>query len=123
LRRGKSVSKTVTISIADYDGPLSDFVADRTDAMRSSSSGSDNTIFVDKKIATKTSNGMPAMELIWTGTPANGVQSKSYEYLMIDGKRSIDVRYSGALGEIGDSDAAAVFSSLYVVAYPRPRPS
>ena len=123
LRSGKNVSKTITITVADYDGALADFVTDRTQAMRSSSSGSDDSIFVDKKIPTKTGNGMPAVELIWTGTPANGPQSKSYEWLMIDGKRSIDVRYSGALGEINDTDAATVFSSLYVVAYPRPRPS
>jgi len=128
------VKRTLTITIATFDGALNEFVSDRTQAIRQSTSSSSSSsqtgsdqnedtasTYINKRQSTQTTNGMPAEEIVWTLTPPQSTQIRSYEYLMIDGQRSIDVKYSGQVGDVGDTDAADVLASLYVVAYPKVR--
>ncbi len=113
--RGQSDQRTILIEIKDFDGTLDDFERQHESDVRK---GSDGT-FVDKPIRMALANGMPVDLLkVTSGTDA-GHFSQRYEYLMIDGTRSIDVSYSGRQGDFDRQAAIDAFSSLYVVAYPR----
>jgi hypothetical protein len=117
FHRGQSDQRTIVISIQDFDGSLDEFDRSHESDVRKGAEGT----FVDKPIKTALANGMPVYLLkVSTGSEAGNFVQR-FEYLMIDGTRSIDVSYSGRQGDFSQKDAVDAFSTLYVVAYPRHR--
>jgi hypothetical protein len=116
-RANKNSPRSVTISIAPFDGSLSDFSSKHLGDLRESA-GDNGAVLVDHNEKTKLANGMPAVYLVYTFSSNTTPAVKTYEYLIIDGQRSIDVKYSGYASDVGDADATATLSSLYAVAYP-----
>jgi len=113
--RGQSDQRTIAINIQHYDGSLDAFEHQRESDLRKAADGT----FVDKPSKTALANGMPVYLLnVKAGTDV-GHFVQRFDYLMIDGSRSIDVSYSGRQGDFGQKDATDAFSSLYVVVYPR----
>jgi hypothetical protein len=117
IDKGKVNARSVIIQIKPFDGSLADFVSNRRGELRQ---GSDNvTVFLNKQQPITLGNGMPAYLIEASSNSDSAPSRKSYEYLIIDGQRSIDVTYSGLVGDIDDDGGKAILSSLYVVAYPK----
>jgi hypothetical protein len=116
--RGQPDQRTIVINIQSFDGDLATFESAHESEMRKGTDGA----FLDKPIKTSLANGMPVMLLKMTSGNDPGHFSQRYEYLMIDGTRSIAVSYFGRQGDFEKQDALDAFSSLYVVAYPRHHP-
>jgi hypothetical protein len=117
IDKGKVNARSVIIQIKPFDGSLNEFVSNRRGELRQ---GSDNvTIFINKQQPVTLANGMPAFLIEASSNSDSAPSRKSYEYLIIDGQRSIDVTYSGLVGDINDDGGKATLSSLYVVAYPK----
>jgi hypothetical protein len=117
IDKGKINARTVVIQIKPFDGSLAEFVASRRGELRQ---GSDTvTVFLNKQQPVTLANGMPAFLIEASSNSDSAPSRKSYEYLIIDGQRSIDVTYSGLVGDIDDDGGKATLSSLYVVAYPK----
>jgi len=119
LRRDRADALAIIIKITDFDGSLEGFVNQRRSELRS---GGDNvTTFLLKQTPLTLDNGMPAFLITSESNVGTGSQHKTFEYLIIDGKRGIDVRYTGLVGDVDDDVAKRALSSLYVVAYPTRR--
>jgi hypothetical protein len=118
LKANKSQPRTVTITIAQDDESLTDFVNAHKNKLRQGSGDNGFVVFLHSE-NTKLANGMPVVYFVWTFSSDSAVELKSYEYLFVDGQRSIDVDYTGYASDVGDADAAATLSTLYAVAYPR----
>jgi hypothetical protein len=116
--RGQPDQRTIVIDIQSFDGDLATFESAHESDMRKGTDGA----FVDKPVKTSLANGMPVLLLKMTSGNDPGHFSQRYEYLMIDGTRSIAVSYYGRQGDFEKKDALDAFSSLYVVAYPRHHP-
>jgi hypothetical protein len=119
--RGKSDVRTIAITIKQYDGSLNDLAGTRQSEMRQGGTES-QAIFINKHEPFTLTNGMPAFEIFSTISSDSRTQLKNYEYLVVDGRRSIDVTLSGTAGDIDEKSATAALSSLYVVAFPARRP-
>ena len=115
--RGESDQRTIVINIQNFDGSLENFDSAHESEIRKSADGA----FLDKPIKTSLANGMPVYLLKISAGKDPGHFIERYEYLMIDGSRSIAVSYSGRQGDFDKQDAIDAFKSLYVVAYPRHR--
>jgi len=114
--RGQQDVRTIVITIKPYDGSLADFANDRQRDLRQ---GSDNTtVFINKHQPVTLANGMPAFVVVSTVSSDARPQIKNYEYLVIDGQRSIDVVYTAMTGDADEKAATAALSTLYVVAFP-----
>ncbi len=116
---GKPEAREIVITIdPDYDGALDDFERGHESDMRQ---GSDGT-FVTGKTKITLANGMPAWFVRINSGNEVGHFIHRCEYLLVDGKRSIDVAYVGRQGDFEDKDVVAAFSTLSVVLYPRHGP-
>ncbi len=115
--RGQSDQRTIVINIKNFDGSLETFDSAHESEVRKSA----DSAFLDKPIKTSLANGMPVYLLKISEGKDPGHFMERYEYLMIDGTRSISVSYSGRQGDFSKQDAIDAFKSLYVVAYPRHR--
>jgi hypothetical protein len=120
LRASKNQPRAVTITIDDYDGTLAEYASSHERDVRQHA-GDNGAVLVERNDLTKLPNGMPVVYLVWTLSTDTGAPLKNYEYLFIDGQRSVSVKYSGYASDIGDADAAATLKSLYAVAYPKKR--
>ncbi len=113
---GKPDAREIVITIdPGYDGSLDDYERGHESDMRQ---GSDGT-FVTGKTKIALANGMPAWFLRINSGNQVGHFVRRCEYLLVDGKRSIDVAYVGRQGDFEDKDVVAAFASLSVVLYPR----
>ncbi|MGH7754915.1 MAG: hypothetical protein ACREM8_01355 [Vulcanimicrobiaceae bacterium] len=112
--RGRIDQREIVISIDDFDGSLDAFEVQQEEKLRQNGSG----IFIKSRVKTQLANGMPAYFLEVNQGDQLGSYVTRDEYLMIDGKRSIDVAYIGPTGDFGPDVAKAALASLYVVAYP-----
>ena len=114
---GKYDTRIITLKIQKYDDNLERLLSGHESDLRQSSDG----VFVEKKVRITLSNGMPAYLFKYTMTRDSGGTVRVYEYLVIDGKRSIDLTYSGRGGSFEDKDALDAMNALTVVVYPEGR--
>jgi uncharacterized protein GlcG (DUF336 family) len=113
--QGKGDQRTITITIAPFDGGLDQFEKGHESDLHSQS----DSAFVQKKTKTALANGMPAYFLTTSlGSSSSATFTQRDEYLVIDTQRSIDVAYSGVAGQFDEQVAKEALASLYVVVYP-----
>ncbi len=115
---GKPDQRSIVISIANFEGSLADFDRSHESELRQAVSST----FVSKKQNVTLTNGMPAMFLKVNQGDALGSFVRRDEYLVVDGKRSIDAAYIGQQGDFDEAQAMAGLKDLSVVLYPRNRP-
>lgn len=116
--KGQSDVRTIVIEIKSFDGSLSDFVSQRRGEIRQGGSDTSN-VFLKTQEPITLDNGMPGFLIVSSLNADSRPARTSYEYLFIDGQRSIDVTYTGLSGDIDDRGGKATLSSLYIVAYPK----
>jgi hypothetical protein len=116
--RGKADQRIIEITIKRYQGSLDELEHETESTMRNGTDG----LFIDKHELTKLENGMPAYWMRTSEGSDIGKYFRRYQYIVYDGQRSIIVALVGHQGDFEEKDAKAALSSLYVVAYPGPRP-
>jgi len=114
--REKSDQRIITIKVARFDGTVRDFASTHTSDLRKN-----DNVFVVKNEPMTLANGMPAYFLKVNSGNEAGHYGETFEYLVCDGVRSIDVALFGSQGTFDDATARTALASLYVVAYPRRR--
>jgi hypothetical protein len=114
---GKYDTRVISLKIQKFDDNLDRLMQGHESDLRSNSDG----LFVEKKVRITLSNGMPAYLYKYTLTRDSGGTVRVYEYLAVDGKRSIDLSYSGRGGSFEDKDAIDALNALTVVLYPEGR--
>jgi len=115
---GKPDQRSIVISIANFAGSLADFDRSHESELRQAVSST----FVSKKQNVTLPNGMPAVFLKINQGDTLGSFVRRDEYLIVDGKRSIDVAYVGQQGDFDEAQAMDALKTLSVVLYPRNRP-
>lgn len=118
FHRGKSDERSILIDIQPFEGTLDGLESSKETELRNAAEGT----FVDRKVRTTLSNGMPAyfIKVSQPGGPV-GHQLRRYDYVIYDLTRSIDVAYVGRYGDFDESDVQKALASLSVVVYPRNR--
>jgi hypothetical protein len=114
---GKYDTRVITLKIQNYEDNLARLLSGHESDLRQNSDG----VFVEKKEKITLSNGMPAYLFKYTMTRDSGGTVRVYEYLVVDGKRSIDLMFSGRGGSFEDKDAFDAMNTLTVVLYPSGR--
>ena len=115
--KGKIDQRVISISVARFDGPVSEFATSHITQARQN-----GDTFVAKNEKTTLQNGMPAVFLKVDSGATAGNFLQRFEYLVCDGTRSIAVAYVGPQGTFSEDAAKAALASLYVVVYPKRRP-
>jgi hypothetical protein len=110
-------TRVISLKIDRYDGSLNGLEATHESDLRSQF----EDVFIDKKTQIVLSNGMPAWQLKYTAGSSSGQSVRTMEDVVYDGKRSIELSYSGRAGSYDDKDAVAALSTLTVVVYPEGR--
>jgi len=115
--RGAANQRMIQIVVEDTDNDLGSFETAHESELRKEV----DSTFVDKKIKTTLSNGMPAIWLKISQGDQIGQFTRRYEYVVIDLKRGITASYVGRQGDFDDKEAQAALAGLVVVAYPHDR--
>ncbi len=116
INAGKSNVRSITITMENFEGPLSGFEMVTENELRNQADG----VFFKNKALTALSNGMPAY---WQEiTVGSGFQEmKRYQYVWIDGVRGVVLAITARYGELGPDEAKKALANASGVAYPRDR--
>jgi hypothetical protein len=109
--------RAITLKIEKYDGSLDGLETNHESDLRSQT----QDMFVENKKKITMPNGMPAWQVKYTYGSDAGQVFRVMEYLVFDGRRSIDLAYAGRAGMFDDQTALAALSTLTVVLYPEDR--
>jgi hypothetical protein len=114
---GKYNERRIVLEIAPYSGTLDGFVSTHESELRTKYDGA----FIDHKARVTLANGMPAWWMRVSFGATVGHFYRRYEYVVLDGQRSIILSDTSRLGEVEEKDAQGALGTLSVVVYPRGR--